>query len=475
MIKIRTTRTLDKILALGDSPTRGLLIIIGALTLLVFCFTPIYALTWSLLPFPGFVVEQSLIVADSNGAGWSGRQAGMTHPERVLYVGRRPIGSPAELRSALNEYSVGEKLGVVTVTQTGELHTYPAVSLIDFSQADLLRLFWLPYLIGLAYLLMGSWVLRVRGKSPAGRAFAFFCFMAAVASGLLFDLITTHVGAMLWTIAVAQLGGALISLAMLFPEIWPPIERRPWLRFVPYIVSIGLAVLGVGALLDPQNPWAYISSWRNNYYYTSLGILFFLGIMIWRNFTVQGAVARQQVRIILLGALLSFVPLGIWFGAPMFSMPVRWNPGLLLPFLLVFPICISLAILRYRLWDVDVFINRALVYGTLSVVLVMVYLSSVVILQGLFGLLLSNNSRLEAVISTLIIVAIFNPVRNRLQTAIDRRFYRRKYDAARIMAAFSETVRNDVDLDEMVDHLLDVLDETLEPAQAALWVVKQAD
>ncbi len=475
MMKKRILATMNKMVALGDSPTRGLTILIGALTLLVFCFTPIYALTWSLLPFPGFVVEQSLIVADSNGVGWSGRQVGMTHPERVLYVGKHPISNPTELRAALKEYSIGHEVGVVTLTPGGDLRTYPAVKLTDFSQADLLRLFWLPYLIGLAYLLMGGWVLRVRGNSPAGRAFAFFCFMAAVASGLLFDLITTHVGSILWTVAVAQLGGALISLAMLFPNIWPPIQRRPWLRFVPYFVSIILAAWGVVGVTDLQDPWAYIDSWRNNYYFTSLGILFFLGIMIWRNFTVQGAVARQQVRIILLGALLSFVPLGIWFGAPMFSMPVRWNPGLLLPFLLVFPICISLAILRYRLWDVDVFINRALVYGALSVVLLVVYLASVVILQGLFGLLIGNNSRLEAVISTLIIVALFNPVRNRLQTSIDRRFYRRKYDAARTLAAFSETVGNDVDLDEMADHLLDVLDETLEPVQAALWVVERAE
>lgn len=462
-------------MTLGDSPMRGLLILIGTLTLLVFCFTPIYALTWTLIPFPGIVVEQTLVVADSSGVSWTGRQAGMAHPERVLYVGNRPVGNPSEMRTALNSYKVGQRIGLVTVTPGGELHTYPALMLAQFPRADLVRLFWLPYGVGVAYLLMGSWVLRVRGASPAGRAFAYFCFMAAIASGLLFDIITTHVGSVLWTFAMAQLGGALISLAMLFPNIWTPIQRRPWLRFLPYLVSIGLAVWGVMVLRDLQAPWDYIRSWRFNYIYTSLGILFFLGMMIWRNFTVEGAVARQQVRIILLGALLSFVPLGVWFGAPMFSMPVRWNPSLLLPFLLVFPICISLAILRYRLWDVDVFINRALVYGGLSVILVLVFLTSVVVLQSLFALLIGNNSRLEAVISTLIIVAIFNPLRNRLQTAIDQRFYRRKYDAARTMAAFSETVRNDVDLDEMVDHLLDVLDKTLEPTQAALWVVNRAE
>ncbi len=475
MMRSGIARFLKPLFALGDSPMRGLLMLIGALTLLVFCFTPIYALTWSLQPFPGFVVEQTLVVADSTGAGWSGRLAGMTHPERVLYVGNRPVGNPAELRSALNATKVGQELDVVTVTPNGELHTYANLRLIQFSRADLVRLFWLPTLVGLAYLVMGGWVLRVRGMSTAGRAFAYFCFMAAIASGLLFDLITTHVGSALWTIAVAQLGGALISLAMLFPTVWAPIERRPWLRFIPYLLSICLAVWGLIVLRDPQSPWAYIVSWRFDYYYTSLGILFFLGIMIWRNFTIQEAVARQQVRIILLGAVLSFVPLGIWFSAPIFAAPVRWNPGLLLPFLLIFPICISLAILRYRLWDVDVFINRALVYGALSAVLVVVYLVTVVIFQGLFALFMGNDSRLEAVLSTLVIVVLFNPLRNRLQTAIDRRFYRRKYDAARTIADFSEAVRNDVDLDEMVEHLLEVLDETLEPTQAALWVVERSE
>lgn len=449
--------------------------LVGALTLLVFCFTPIYALTWSLQPFPGFMVEQTLIVSDSIGDGWPGRLAGMTYPERIQTIGNRQIGTPAELRTALNAAKVGQELDVITVTPNGEQHTYANLRLIQFSRADLMRLFWLPTLVGLAYLVMGAWVLQVRGRSTAGRAFAYFCFMAAIASGLLFDLTTTHVGAGLWTIAVAQLGGALISLAMLFPTVWGPVERRPWLRFIPYLLSIGLAIWGLIVLRDPQSPWAYIVSWRYDYYYTSVGILFFLGIMIWRSFTIREAVARQQVRIILLGALLSFVPLGIWFSAPIFAVPIRWNPGLLLPFLLIFPICISLAILRYRLWDVDVFINRALVYGALSVVLVVVYLATVVIFQGLFALIMGNNSRLEAVLSTLVIVVLFNPLRTRLQTSIDRRFYRRKYDATRTIADFSEAVRNDVDLDEMVEHLLEVLDETLEPAQAGLWVVERSE
>ena len=466
---------LKPLLALGDSPMRGLLILVGGLTLLVFCFTPIYALTWNLLPFPGFVVEQTLVVADSNGSGWSGRQAGMTHPERVLYIGNHPVGSPAEMQTALAGYQVGQEVGVVTVTPGGALRTYAHLKLIKFPSADLVRLFWLPTLVGLAYLVMGWWVLRVRGKSPAGRAFAYFCFMAAIASGLLFDLITTHVGSFLWTIAVAQLGGALISLAMLFPNVWRPVESRPWLRFLPYLISIGLAVWGLVELRDPQSPWAYITSWRYNYYYTSLGILFFLGMMIWRNFTIQGKVARQQVRIILLGALLSFLPLAVWFISPIFAIPVRWIPELLLPFLLIFPICISLAILRYRLWDVDVLINRALVYGALSIILATIYLASVVIFQSLFALIIRNNSRLEAVLSTLVIVALFNPIRTRLQSTIDRRFYRRKYDAARTIADFTEEVRNDVDLDEMVKHLLDVLDETLEPARSALWVVENSE
>ena len=123
-----------------------------------------------------------------------------------------------------------------------------------FPGNDMARLFWLPFAVGLAYLAIGVWVYRVGGQARPGRALAFFCFNVSVACTFLFDSSTTHAGTALWTVAVAQLGGGLLSLAMRFPVEWQAVERKPWLLGVPYAISIILAVWGVWALYNTGEP-----------------------------------------------------------------------------------------------------------------------------------------------------------------------------------------------------------------------------
>jgi hypothetical protein len=134
------------------------------------------------------------------------------------------------------------------------------------------------------------------------------------------------------------------------------------------------------------------------------------------------------------------------------------------------PVAVGVAILRHRLYDIDIIINRTLVYGTLSVVLALVYLGGVVSLQRIFVVLTGQGSQLAVVASTLAIAALFNPLRRRIQGFIDRRFYRRKYDAAKTLARFSSKLRNETDLDALNDELVAIVRETVQPAHVSLWL-----
>jgi hypothetical protein len=134
------------------------------------------------------------------------------------------------------------------------------------------------------------------------------------------------------------------------------------------------------------------------------------------------------------------------------------------------PISMGIAILRYRLYEIDILINRTLVYGSLTAALVALYFGVIVVLQRIFVLLTGQKSTLAVVASTLLIAALFTPLRRRIQSFIDRSFYRRKYDARKTLEAFSGKLREETDIEALNDDLVGVVRETMQPAHVSLWL-----
>jgi hypothetical protein len=136
------------------------------------------------------------------------------------------------------------------------------------------------------------------------------------------------------------------------------------------------------------------------------------------------------------------------------------------------PIAVGFAVLKYRLYNIDLLINRTLVYGSLTALLALVYFAGVATTQAIFRGLTGQEQQpqLAVVIPTLVIAALFNPLRRRIQSFIDRRFYRRKYDAAKTLEAFSAKLRDETDLDALSDDLVGVVRETMQPAHVSLWL-----
>jgi hypothetical protein len=189
-------------------------------------------------------------------------------------------------------------------------------------------------------------------------------------------------------------------------------------------------------------------------------------------------VERQQIKWLLYVGPIFFVASGLHIGFYYFWLAERsW--GLWASYLLVIagglsgPIAIGVAILRYRLYEIDLLINRTLVYGSLTATLIVLYFGGIVVLQRVFVLLTGQRSTLAVVASTLLIAALFTPLRRRIQSFIDRRFYRRKYDARKTLEAFSASLRDETDLDALSDDLVGVVRETMQPAHVSLWLRRE--
>jgi hypothetical protein len=186
-------------------------------------------------------------------------------------------------------------------------------------------------------------------------------------------------------------------------------------------------------------------------------------------------VERQQIKWLLYVGPIFFVASGLHIGFYYFWL-AEGSLGLWASYLLVIvgglsvPTAIGVAILRYRLYEIDLIVNRTLVYGSLSAMLVALYFGGIVVLQRVFVALTGQQSTLAVVVSTLAIAALFVPLRRRVQGFVDRRFYRRKYDARKTLEAFSAKLRDETDLEALNNDLVGVVRETMQPAHVSVWL-----
>ena len=204
----------------------------------------------------------------------------------------------------------------------------------------------------------------------------------------------------------------------------------------------------------------------------------FVVAQLYRYHAVSSRTERQQTKWIVFGVTVAvLIEFAYTLGSDLF--PLFFSTGSLADLILspivtglpiLIPLSFGFAILRYRLWEIDAIINRTLVYGALTASLALVYFGLIFALQYLLRGLINQNNDVAIVVSTLTIYALFQPLRRRIQNIIDRRFYRRKYDAAKIVATFSSTLRQEVDLDQLREQLLAVVQETMQPAHVSLWL-----
>jgi hypothetical protein len=458
-----------------DRVVRAFILVAFVASVAAFLAAPLLAIPWSRQPFPGFLVEQTLVVQPVVSNQWSGIQAGIAYPQRIVRAAAQPITSAADLAAILSTRPMGESILVFARFPSGRQQIFPVIELAQFPASDLWRIFWLPYLVGAVYLGIGIWIYRLRGRTRPGSTLALFCIVTALTCALLFDTMTTHRMTIVWSVAVAAIGGVLIELALRFPQEWSAVTRRPWLSLIPVLISMGLAVWAIIAFLFPTDPWTYLPPRQASFRYAALGIVVFLAVMLYRARRGATAIVRRQARLVTAGSVIAFSPVMLWLVVPLFGVTVEFDPAVFLPPLLVFPIAVGLAILRYRLWEVDSIVNHAFVYGLLTAVLAGVFAAMIAFTQRLFLALTGEQSDIAIVVTTLIVAAAFTPVKTTIEGFVTRQF-RDTYDQLRDLRAYGDQVHAFVvmsDPRQITRRLLEDSVRTLKAQSGAVYL--QAD
>jgi hypothetical protein len=288
-----------------------------------------------------------------------------------------------------------------------------------------------------------------------------------------------------WTLLIFP----IFLIPLHFPTGHPPSSRWNWVNWLALALFLFFLFCSpfFGATIGPMN-----SDWRlpnpigwvpdavvNGPFLFGWGIgLVTVAIASVTSLVVRyrhsGSRVRQQIKWLLMAGIF-FIPIyaGVFFltdpEANAFATSRVVSLVLLVP-ILGFAVAIAIAILRYQLYDIDVIFRKTLVYTALTALLALVYFGSVVVLQTIVGRTLGEQSSLSIVVSTLLIAALFVPLRNRVQDFIDRRFFRKKYDAQQALASFAQSARNEVELETLTADLMQTVAGTLQPQQVAIWL-----
>jgi hypothetical protein len=358
---------------------------------------------------------------------------------------------------------------------------------------------WIGHTVSaVAFSLVGAVVGSRRPENPIGWLFCAIGVLAAIvllsseyaAYALLAQPDSLPGGlAMVWIRAWVWVPyvGLFVLLFLVFPDGWPQSRALRWFTsLVLFVIAYGTVLAAFspgpidaigGAVDNPLGMEALRGVGTNSAVGPVETVLYVLGIVaaasLFGRMRRARGVEHQQLKwfayatvVLVGGVVLGFTvseATGVsWLGEIGFVLRMVGLAGL--------PMAIGIAVLRYRLYNIDQIINRTLVYGTLTATLLALYFGGIVVLQRLFVLLTGEKSTVAIVASTLLIAALFNPLRRRIQGFIDRRFYRRKYDARKTLEAFSAQLRNETDLEALSDDLVGVVRETMQPAHVSLWL-----
>ena len=417
-----------------------------AAAVIIFLFGLYLANRWLQQPFIGAFYEHTLVF---NGTGSSGSDPAwdlykqVEVGDQLISINEMPVHSAVEVGEILRERVPGENITATVLRTDGSQQSFD-ITLYSFPEASRTVYFIVPSILSAVFLVVSLWIFGFRRNESAGRAFSLFTSSLAIVTGAYFNLITTHEFTIAWTFATGIAGGALINLAFVFPVEPRFVISRPYVRWSGVTLGVLLAFNALPNLFNFDHPTTYIASWQYLYGFVALSAITYLATNLYHAFYAQSPVVKTQSRTILVGTVFAFVPLSVWLGIG-FLRPSNFSPYLFLP-LALFPLVIGYTILRFRFLRTDDIVRRGFMYSLLTIMVVFGYALVVTSAGLIFNTSLPANNAYLVGGYMFLIAIMLEPLRSRLQTAVDTIFFRGERAFAEQLEDFSHTLTTALDL-----------------------------
>ena len=421
-------------------------------TLVVCIICTFIAIRWVNRPFPGFLLNQRMVVAPIGQYHWTGSKAGLKYPDKILTANGEAISSIKELEKVIDSSFLGE--GIIYGVDRNGSRFQVTVPTMRFSWIDLLMTFGITFIPGITYALIGLSVFFMKPNIKISWTFMAATLFMSLWFITLFDMQSTHFGFIrLYLLSNAFFPAAFAHFSFYFPRPRKFIQRFPRIQIVPYAVSF---LLSLPIQIIYPKPGFHIF-YTAAIGYSILSTFLVLQSVVQAYFKPGSVLEKQRARVVLWGAAIAFpVPGLAYFFQLVFGsfLGMRVQTNFLAVFLIIFPVSIAYAIIKHNLFDVDVFIKRAVGYALMTAVVVGAYLLVSVFLNVALGQYRIAQSRAFPIIFTLVVILVLNPLRDRIQALVDRIFFRKEYSYSEITEKIGNAMTSLLDLNQILKKLV---------------------
>lgn len=435
-------------------------------------------------PFMGFRMEPTLSVSAVNEGSWAGMKAGLKEYDRILKMNDIPVSTPSEVIQIIQNTQIGNKIKY-TISHKGEPATKISdlsIELQPFTLIDFLRSFCTLFIVGLAFLIVGTVAYLFKPANKITQAHLLLMIAVGLSTVLANDFDSTMIFPRIWILMICMTGATSLHLGLVFPVQKKIVQKFPFVLYVPYIIGVMLGVtwemvfksqgflkMGESAfnlhfeLYDFSLMWAIL-----------IGFGGMLGMMIHSLITIKAEKFRQQVKVGLFGAIVAFAPMIFLWLIPLILEHPLDPTGTLATvcwiLFIAFPISITYAVLKHKLFDIDFVIKQSMVYTILLVFLGGSYGLITTAVQYVLVQATGKTSELTYIVFAIGVALIFDPVRSGIRNFIDKRFFREKYNLRLALSEFIEKVGATLEKDELFSGIKIILNKYFHPKHVSIFL-----